>query len=331
MKAKIVSRRQRFASSLGRRSQARPAAPSRARHSHSGAFTLIELLVVIAIIAILAALLLPALAKAKKQAQGTKCMSNLKELGVAWVMYNGDNGGFLVPNGGEAQDPASPTDPTLRPGGANAQWCPGRQDVQADLTPANAPNNSANIGWEYIKAGLLYPYVNNVMVYLCPADNSSVSFFGLTYPHVRSLSMNAWLQPLPLNDPTPPWNNGSDDANLRIYTKESSLTVPGPANTWLTIDENPNSINDAWFVEDPTEPGTADPEWIDCPASYHDGACGISFCDGHAQIKLWHDPVVLGATSVWDSPETAKNLNDILWLVNRTTALKTTESFLGPP
>jgi prepilin-type processing-associated H-X9-DG protein len=297
---------------------------------------LIELLVVIAIIAILAALLLPSLAKAKQQAQGAKCMSNLKQLGVGWSMYNGDYRGYLVPNGGEAQQATSPTDPNLLPGGLYAQWCPGRQDQSADLSPAGTVNN--NIGFAYIKAGLLYQYINSVGVYLCPADRSSIASFGAQSPHVRSMSMNAWLQPLPLNDSTPPWPNGSDDAGLRIYTREADLTIPGPVYTWVFIDENPCSINDGWFVEDPTEPSIATPSWVDCPAVYHNGACGISFADGHVQIKSWSDRAVLNITlngiipspSPWTSPTAPKNNpNDILWLVNRTTALKTTTTFLG--
>jgi prepilin-type N-terminal cleavage/methylation domain-containing protein/prepilin-type processing-associated H-X9-DG protein len=248
-------------------------------------FTLVELLVVIAVIVMLVALVAPALALSKDRGQGARCLGNLRQLTAAWLAYTTDNRGKLVPNGEEANQPVSPSDPSGLPGGANVQWCPGRQDLTMDLSPANSPTN---VGYAWIKLGLMYSYVGNVSAYLCPADTSAASAFGLSYPHVRSVSMNTWLGPIsPFNDVT----------TVESYYKDSDLVRPGPSQLLVFLDESPLSINDGSFI---CEPGIE--QWIDGPATYHNGGGGLSFADGHAEIKRWTDQAVL---TEWASPTIA--------------------------
>ncbi|HTB85029.1 MAG TPA: prepilin-type N-terminal cleavage/methylation domain-containing protein [Candidatus Sulfotelmatobacter sp.] len=292
----------------------------RNRSSRQG-FTLIELLVVIAIIAILAAMLLPALASAKKKAQGIGCMNNLKQLCVGWKMYSGDNQDHLAPNGLEADQPSSLTD-TTKP-----QWCPGRQDLAypaaMGVSPANTLPSSptGNNGDKCIQMGVIYPYINNLASYKCPADQFGIQLSGFAgnvyYTHVRSMSMNSWLGPISV------WNAGSALVqNLVIYYKETAIRYP--SDTWVFMDENPYSMNDGSFLVLPG--GTS---WIDCPATYHNGCNGMAFVDGHAEIHKWHDAAVLNGyappavpygnpsyTQVAPAQNPATDLN---WLQSKTT------------
>jgi len=246
-----------------------------------GGFTLIELLVVIAIIAILAAMLLPALGKAKQKAHGISCLNNTKQIMLAWSIYAGDFRDYLPAN----DYPYTSTLSSI-PVDRRRSWVAGSMIVAIDSIRESILSDP--------EVSQLATYLKNTEVYRCPADKSMTR----GRPRVRSMSMNSavgtrWYDPPGGSRPgSAPVHGGwlpgvytaGQDA-WRTYGKLSTISAPGPSMLWVLMDEHPDAINDPSMA---VQCGNAQGKRIvDFPASYHNGAGGISFADGHSEIRKW--------------------------------------------
>ena len=285
---------------------------------HRG-FTLIELLVVIAIIAILAAMLLPALTKAKLKAQGIQCMSDHRQLSLAWRMYAEDNNDVLVfastgggRRGGSVQmDAANPTSPD------NYAW----SGAHMDYSGANRAN------WEPsydMQLRPLWPYNKSQAIYKCPSDRSTITWQNVVRPRILTMSMNLYVGGFA------PGNDGGWDFahRYKIFAKGSAISMP--SSIFVFLDMREDTVNWSNFMIDMTgyEPNNPNAwKWTgDLPGMYHSRAGSLSFADGHSEIKKWRDPRTTPPMA--PAPDTPSIVMaqpgnpDIFWFQDRSTRLR---------
>jgi len=282
-----------------------PAACLQRKRNRAG-FTLIELLVVIAIIAILAAMLLPALAKAKCKAFQAQCLGNSRQLMLSWRLYTDENRDLLL----AAQDNVSQDGRAIAGGRPN--WISGSLDFNNPASPSNWDIN------QDITVSPMWPYTGkSAGIYKCPSDRSTVAFNGKTYPRVRSISMSQvfgygeWLDGAYVRpNPSSAW---------AVFGKLAAIRTP--SKTFVFVDEHPDSINDSAFASAITGnlPGNSPGRIIDFPANLHCGGCGFSFADGHSEIHKWkggllmNAPVTYTGTLALNVPA-GSSLIDAYWL-----------------
>jgi prepilin-type N-terminal cleavage/methylation domain-containing protein/prepilin-type processing-associated H-X9-DG protein len=272
----------------------------RQRASPPAGFTLVELLVVIAVVGIVSALLLPAVARSKNRAQAFYCLNNLRQLQTAWQFYTDDHQGWLPGVIGGSY-----------PGGG--RWVSGWMDF------SNNPDNTNVLHLIHPDYSQLAPYLSTPATYKCPADRSWVMIGGRVHPRVRSVSMNCWMNYV--------GTEAIGQDLFRVFRKLDDIQEPPPSRAWVLMDEREDSINDGLFRTNLKDRGVL-ARIVDFPASYHGLGAGITFADGHAEIKRWVDRRTtppLRARQLLELDVPSPDNPDVAWLQSRSSSRRVPE------